>query len=96
VQIGAPGRLAALPEIFNCEECSDLIDADDEFTSVDVEINPADPAVISTIRSGPLRCLHMAHQFWVSCSVTALADNQRQVPRFRSPFSRRRSAGAAR
>jgi hypothetical protein len=53
-------------------------------------------AMISTIRSGPLRCLHMAHQFCVSCSVIALADSQRPVPRFRFPFSRRRSAGAAR
>jgi hypothetical protein len=28
--------------------------------------------LISTIRSGPLRCLHLAHQFPVSCSVIAL------------------------
>jgi hypothetical protein len=28
--------------------------------------------VILTIRSGPLRCLHLAHHFSVSCSVIAL------------------------
>jgi hypothetical protein len=32
-----------LPEKFNCEECAEPIDADEEFTGVDVEVDPADP-----------------------------------------------------
>jgi hypothetical protein len=37
-----------LPDGFNCEECGEPID--DEFTSIDVEVNPTDPR--SPLRPG--------------------------------------------
>ena len=31
-----------MPEIFNCEECGEPIDADEEFTGIEVDGDPTD------------------------------------------------------